>query len=187
MSFVPNPAVMTQLKIGMAVGLISAQMVLGKRLREYLSKPGTGRRYKIRKGGRLPRGTLKGLGRVGLLKKIEKARKRKYKNLRTAGIHVASSPGKPPAANTGVLRESLTISGNGTRLEKGKRYGYLVEMKVPNSVGFIFGTTVKYAPWLEYGAGRVKARPYLRPVMKAVEKRMVQAFAFGLKEAFRNA
>jgi len=187
MSFVPNPAVTTQLKIGMARGLIAAQVVFGKRLRDYLSKPGTGRRYKIRKGGRLPRGTLKGLGRVGLLKKIEKARKRKYKNLRTAGIHVASAPGKPPAADTGVLRESLTISGNGAKLEKGKKHGYLIEMKVPNQVGFIFGTTLKYAPWLEYGAGRVKARPYMRPMMKAMQKRMVQAFQYALKEAFKSA
>lgn len=188
MSFVPNPAVTTQLKLGMARGLVATQLVLGKIVRDQLSKPGTGRRYRRgRSGALIPRGALRGTGRAGLLRKIEKARKRKFKNLRTAGVHVASSPGKPPAADTNRLRASWTISDASEKLQKGKKDSYLIEMKLPNRVGFIYGSTVKYAPWLEYGTARVKPRPYLRPAMAAVGKRMGKIFAFALKEAFKSA
>jgi hypothetical protein len=188
MSFVPNPAVMTQLKLGMARGLVGTQLILGKIVREQLSKPGTGRRYRRgRAGAAIPRGALRGTGRAGLLRKIEKARKRKFKNLRTAGVHVASAPGKPPAADTNRLRASWLISEQATTLQKGRKDSLLIEMKVPNQVGFIFGSRVKYAPWLEYGTARVKPRPYLRPAMAVVGKRMAKIFAVTLKEAFKNA
>ncbi len=88
MSFVPNPAVTTQLKIGMARGLVATQLILGKIVRDQLSKPGTGRRYRRgRSGALIPRGALRGTGRAGLLRKIEKARKRKFKNLFDAAVN----------------------------------------------------------------------------------------------------
>ena len=63
-------------------------------------------------------------------------------------IHHASAPGEPPATDTG----NLVNSGYTGRIEKAQ---------------YEAGFTALYAQALEFGAGRMSARPYLRP---AVEK-----------------
>lgn len=67
----------------------------------------------------------------------------------TAVLHRASAPGRPPAVDTGRLRASYTW-----RLGVDAR-GDFVEV----------GTNVIYAPFLEYGTRKMRARPHLRPAI----------------------
>lgn len=60
--------------------------------------------------------------------------------------HRASKPGDPPATDTGRLKTSINIQQLGPY--KGR-----------------VGTNVRYALLLEFGTPRVKARPFVRPVM----------------------
>ena len=63
------------------------------------------------------------------------------------GRHRASSPGSPPAVNTGTLRNSIfvrTVSVSTTHRQ--------IEV----------GTRVKYAGYLEYGTSRMRPRPFMR-------------------------
>ncbi len=64
---------------------------------------------------------------------------------RTYGSHVASSPGQMPATDTGNLAGSLQ-----SELDK-------------NSYVGSYGTSVDYAPHLEYGTSKMAARPFLTP------------------------
>jgi HK97 gp10 family phage protein len=61
-------------------------------LKDTLSQPGSGRKYKRKKGrGQYVRGAKKGQDKVGM-------------------YHVASAPGEPPAADMGFLRRSVFIN-----------------------------------------------------------------------------
>lgn len=62
-----------------------------------------------------------------------------------------SSPGDPPHADTGKLRQSLMV--------------------VPQGDSVIVGTPLKYGLYLELGTSRMAARPFLRPaVYRCIEK-----------------
>lgn len=63
-----------------------------------------------------------------------------------------SSPGEPPAVDTGRLRASITH-----RLEGGGRD--------TRTKGYV-GTNVEYAPYLEFGTSRMAARPFLTPALE---------------------
>jgi hypothetical protein len=70
--------------------------------------------------------------------------------------HRASSPGEPPAVDTGRLRSSY-----GWRVAGGLG-GWFVEV----------GTNVRYAPMLEFGTSRMAARPHLRPAIERTTVRI---------------
>jgi HK97 gp10 family phage protein len=74
---------------------------------------------------------------------------RKYKRGRK--IHIASSPNKPPAIDTGQLIRSITMDDRLREVEVGATSG------------------APYASYLEEGTKRMKKRPFLLP---AVEKEM---------------
>lgn len=85
--------------------------------------------------------------------------------------HRASAPGQPPAVDTGKLRAS---------------YGWNTG-KDPQGFFVDVGTSLKYAPMLEYGTRRMKPRPALRPAVEQVSNRIpeliAEAWANGLKVA----
>lgn len=84
--------------------------------------------------------------------KIERAAKKSMTPGGTGTTHVPSSPGQPPAVDTGRLRASITH-------EVGRDSGGLVA-KV--------GTNVTYAAHLELGTSKMAARPFLRPALNTV-------------------
>lgn len=83
---------------------------------------------------------------------------------RTKKIHQASAPGEFPARLSGGLIRSLGFAVSGwTQLE--------------------FGADAPYAKALEEGDDRVKARPYLKPSLKATEGSAVTHFETEIKKA----
>ncbi len=85
-------------------------------------------------------------------------------------VHRASSPGNPPAVDTGRLRASYTW-----RLGSDARGPY-VEV----------GTNVIYAPWLEYGTRRMQPRPHLRPAINDVRAQITRLVRDGIIEEQRG-
>ena len=75
-------------------------------------------------------------------------------------IHQASAPGQPPATDHGRLIGSYTWQ-TGT---DGK--GPFVDI----------GTSVAYAPHLEYGTSKMAARPHFRPAIEAQVDNMANRF-----------
>lgn len=74
--------------------------------------------------------------------------------VRRGKVHVASAPGQPPAVDTGRLRSS-----------------YLYAVGSEGGQDFVaIGTSVEYAPHLEFGTSRPMApRPHLRPAALALQ------------------
>ena len=100
----------------------------------------------------------------------QKGTGRIYTQGRTAGgrsrrTHQASSPGNPPALQTGRLMRSITVT-----LE---RIALAAEV----------GTNVEYAKWLEEGTVKMQARPFLKP---AFDKH-IPAFLAGLTKILSKA
>jgi phage gpG-like protein len=77
---------------------------------------------------------------------------RVYEKYNPRRTHQASSPGDPPAPDTGALRNSVQI----TQTERGYRVG----------------TNLEYAPPLEYGTPRIAPRPAWRPAIDESRERM---------------
>ena len=132
-------------------------LLTARTVRATLSKPGTGKIYRVAKG------------------------KKKGKTLRARGLHRASSPGYPPAVDTNRLRSSWAISGaSSLDAARNSKDGFVVMQRDDRSVRLNYGSTLFYAPLLEYGTSRMKQRPYLRPSMdkaRAVaEKTFQRAF-----------
>lgn len=79
-------------------------------------------------------------------------------------MYARSTPGSPPAAQTGTLKRSWSAA-------KPRVYTGFGQSSVT------IGTNLKYAPWLEYGTktksgGRkMLPRPSVRPVVESVRKR----------------
>lgn len=76
-------------------------------------------------------------------------------------LHRASKPGDPPAADTGTLLRSVFIERDGTVRR--------------------VGAQAAAASWLEYGTAKIAPRPYLRPALEKVRKRLGLAFAAAIK------
>jgi HK97 gp10 family phage protein len=125
-------------------------LLTARSVRANLSKPGTGKVYRVAKG------------------------KKKGRNLRARGLHRASAPGYPPAVDTNRLRASWIISLGSWK------YGYAKINAEPTRRVLNYGSTLFYAPLLEYGTSRMKQRPYLRPAFDKVrplaEKTFQRAF-----------
>lgn len=76
---------------------------------------------------------------------------RKHDGLR----YRSSAPGRPPAVQTGLLRNSWQ-SGQPTRIARGRTLGWMI------------GSPVRYARALEFGKRGLFPRPYLRPAIRAI-------------------
>jgi len=85
--------------------------------------------------------------------------------VRDGKMHRASTPGQPPAKDTGTLGESIEY--------KVTEEGYDV-------VGLV-GSTADYAIYLEFGTSKMAARPFLRPVLENKKKEIVDKFVEGGK------
>jgi hypothetical protein len=159
---------------GVANGLLGVQLQLSRFLRSTLSKPGTGRLYRV------SRGSARG------------------RNLRARGFHRASSPGQPPAVNTGRLRQSWAIAGNAdqkfrVRAPLGKKsesttqeFAVLTYDIAPNRMWFTYGSNLKYARALEFGSRRrgLSQRPYVRPAVAAVGAQALRIVKLWVQRTF---
>lgn len=85
--------------------------------------------------------------------------------VRDGKMHRASTPGQPPAKDTGTLEDSIEY--------KVTKEGYDV-------VGLV-GSTADYAIYLEFGTSKMAARPFLRPVLENKKKEIVDKFVEGGK------
>jgi len=157
MTYTPNPELNKKIAAGLRAGLVAFQLVQSRSLRALLSKPGTGRDYRISAG------------------------KKSGRNKRARGIHRASAPGFPPAVNTNRLRASWAVAAGGTTVNRTD--GFLNFFSTGTTMRYVFGSNVPYAPMLEYGTRNMKRRPYLKPMMDDTTKRAVAIFAQKVKEA----
>jgi HK97 gp10 family phage protein len=96
---------------------------------------------------------------------------REYKR---GGItHRASTPGQPPAIDTGTLRASIM---NDVSVKAGNVTGRVgvdedyIAAKAP------VGTDVNYGLYLEVGTSRMSPRPYLRPALKRTRRKVNEIF-----------
>ena len=81
---------------------------------------------------------------------LNKSRYRQYR--RRGVVHWSSRPGHYPNTDTGWLKHSIFVTG------------------IRNNAIFV-KVTAKYARKLEFGNGRVRARPFATPIRNAKEKR----------------
>jgi hypothetical protein len=84
---------------------------------------------------------------------------------RKGDFHRASRKGRPPAADTGMLRLSWTV---GMRVEK-RDFSTMVTSNLQQ--GTNFGSALKYAPILESKKGL--DRPYLAPTVREMKRERV--------------
>jgi hypothetical protein len=146
-------------------GLNAIQIALSATVRKVLSQPGTGRIYRIGKGRKTGR------------------------NLRARGFHRASAPGNPPAVDTNRLRSSWSISaGNVTPgNSKTAKEGYVTASRRPDRVVLAYGSAVVYARRLEFGGGRIAARPYLAPAVRVVGPKALRIMSVAMKRTLGGA
>ena len=160
-------------RLGVANGLLMVQLVLSRLVRSQLSKPGTGRVYRVAVG------------------------KIRGRNLRAQGLHRASAPGNPPAVDTGRLRQSWAIGGNADqmfsvrvplgakKIQSGQALAVITSEIGQTRMRFTYGSNLKYARALEFGvpARRLAQRPYVRPVVAAVTPRAAGILQLEVKKA----
>ena len=96
-------------------GLNASQLMLSEYVRQQLSKPGTGRLYRVNKGKVGGRNLRERRQRIGN---------------QIGGYHQASAPGFPPAANTKRLAASWMVSGINKRNPYG---GYASLFRAPGA------------------------------------------------------
>lgn len=151
-------------------GLNASQLLLSSLVRAQLSKPGTGRVYRVNKGKTKGRNLREKRRRIGKL---------------VGGFHRASAPGFPPAVNTNRLRSSWSVSGTNQRNPDG---GYAFIFRAISAFVLEYGSTLKYAPFLEYGNRRFRVnfepRPYLRPILPIATPKIGTIFEKALARQF---
>lgn len=153
-----NPQFDQLLQDGIREGMNAIQIRQSSLLRAKLSQPGAGRIYRIGKG------------------------KKRGRNLRARGFHQASAPGQPPAVNTNRLRASWSVSGIGTQGSD----SFLRFYQQGKKTVLEFGSRVLYAPMLELGTRRMKARPYIKPTAQQVVREAGRIMGVAIKRAFRQ-
>lgn len=107
-------------------------------------------------------------------KKLKKlTREESAKLLKKIGFSIMKDAMRMCAVDTGRLRASTSINWTGSGMSKGK-----VESpaKPEDGVGqpggsakeftVVVGTNVEYAVPVEYGTGKMSAKPYLRPALR---------------------
>lgn len=184
-TFIDEDLVAANVEAAIVEAMTVSQTALSRLVRIQLSKPGTGRRYRRgKRGAALPKSVFRESGRsaratrriVGMVRGGKPPR-----NLREAGVHVASAPGYPPAVETNRLRSSWAVSQVNGQNNEG---GYSVLR--PTEAGYLltYGSTLFYAPILEFGSSRMKARPYLRPVLPIADKSIQDIFLRAFRRRF---
>lgn len=93
-------------------------------------------------------------------------RGRFYKRRKGVGLHRASSPGEPPAVETGELKGSIRH----------------VDMSRGNEIRVRVGTDKKKARWLEFGVRHMAPRPFMRPGLNIARNGMRRAIVDELKK-----
>lgn len=93
---------------------------------------------------------------------------KKYPGLR----YRSSAPGRPPAAQTGYLRDSWQT-------------GQPRRVRTNRLVGWAIGSAVPYARILEFGGKRIFARPYLRPALRRILGKVGGIYKDKLRERMR--
>lgn len=151
-----TPMIQTELDKALDRGILAWQLVFLKVLRKRLSQKGSGRAYR------------------GGVKKKGMRRTR-------------SKPGEPPAVDTNRLRASWSITPEAWR---GRGKGGLEQVAQSKDApgprrSFVIGSRVKYAPYLEYGTGRMAPRPYLRPSLADAQTVMLETIARTMREALK--
>ena len=144
-------------------GMNAILIALSSAVRATLSQPGTGRLYKAGGGTKSAR------------------------NIRAQGLHRASAPGQPPAVNTNRLRASWITSasvGPGQRVDRNG--GFVSVEKRPNRIVMMYGSSVRYAPFLEFGTRRMKKRPYLARALPPVQRRADAIMARAFQRHFQK-
>lgn len=180
MTFRPDPAINGKLRAAVQEGVNAYLLVVSRAMRAELSKPGGGRLYRVGKG------------------------RAKARNAREAGIHRASRPGQPPAADTGMLRRSWQIGTGQLRggtggigatfsnlLSSARRRVYgpdvrqavVTPMNDGRRIGYRFGSAVRYAR-IDRGWGRVAARPYIAPTLDHVRDLFEPTMAVAMRRHF---
>ena len=86
----------------------------------------------------------------------------------------SSQPGRPPAVQTGSLRNSWQ-TGAPNQIRSASRTGYRI------------GSALPYARRLEYGGGRIAARPYLRPALLKLAPQVPAIFQEQIVKALKSA
>lgn len=186
MTYVPNPAAEAKLRAAVQEGVNAYLLVVSRTMRVELSKPGGGRLYRIGKG------------------------KSGARNAREAGVHRASRPGQPPAADTGMLRRSWQVGaeqlqgpksglagigsffGGVFKSARRKLFGppvktaSVVSLNTKELIGYRYGSAVKYAR-IDRGYGNVKSRPYIRPTLNNVRDLFQPTMQRALQRATRGA
>ena len=154
-------AVMAALDEALVEGMNASALAASRLVRRTLSQPGTGRVYRIGKG------------------------RKSGRNLRAQGLHRASAPGRPPAVNTNRLRSSWTVdsvTGFGSTITAS---GNSVTIyRDGKSIVLEYGSRVEYAPMLEYGTRRMKARPYLKPTLPVLARAIPLLFQTAIDRRF---
>lgn len=98
--------------------------------------------------------------------------------------HWSSFPGRPPAVDTGRLRDSITtnwtqsgrsIAPTGPRAELTD--GVYQPPAEPQRFTVVVGTNVEYGKFLELGTRHIAPRPWLRPAFEKVKSQIMQQFA----------
>jgi len=124
-------------------------------------KKGTGRAYA--KGSAFTTRWSKSVGRSGarIGRKVKKSPSRRI-------WHIASSPGQPPAVDTGRLRASITWAlSDGSGSKGGSKAQEGDVLSTPPASGkdlvLVVGTNVYYGKYLELGTRKMAARPFIRP------------------------
>ena len=89
-----------------------------------------------------------------------------YQKYNPRRMHRASAPGKPPATDTGRLRNSI-------------------EWDVLGPLTATVGSNVVYSVHLEYGTRRMAARPFFRPAVERMRKEFAKRLEAAISGALR--
>lgn len=105
------------------------------------------------------------------------------------------------SVDTGLLRNSITYALGGERTaiqqytsnagskgkdgklieEKGGTYAETAPRDESGTRTLYVGTNVEYAPWVELGTSKSKAKPYLRPAVETSMDKIKRAFEVAFK------
>jgi hypothetical protein len=169
--------------------LPAAAMVLVLKMKQLLSTPGTGRFYKSRGLAQVGQGGRR-LGRSGT-------------KLRAQQLHQASSPGMPPAPDTGELRRSIRVEILPSRVRVGTPLPYAAalefgtvinrevkgvrlqglnsRLKKSRGFGRLDLAQQKVRSVRSLSGGVIAPRPFMRPALQMAREEMTQAWVAKLQ------
>ena len=101
------------------------------------------------------------------------------------GRYIPSNPGNAPGWRTGRLRESIAA------VKRKNKVWVVGDTRTPKTVKDKFSKKtiagpVKYARHLEFGTGKMAARPFIRPGFEEAKKPMFKTFFNTLKRGMKQ-